>query len=135
MGKYRVKTSRQKTGSKINVPITNDLGKFLLTVKNGNPEYFFWSGSTLPEDAPSYFQKLYRKVFKAAGVEHSSHDFRHTYAAYFLEARGDIRQLQKASGHSSVKVTERFYAHFTKEQQNLLDVDAERALARAGLGR
>jgi len=128
-GRFRVKTSRQKTGTSVNNPITEELGRLLLKVKNGNPKYFFASGNTLPEDAPSYFQKLYRKVFKTAGVEHTSHDLRHTYAATFLEAGGDIRLLSKALGHSSITVTEKYYAHFTTKQQDMLDKAAEKALA------
>jgi integrase len=128
-GRFRIKTNRQKTGTTVNVPITEKLGRLLLEVKNGNPEYFFASGNTLPEDAPSYFQKLYRKVFNKAGVEHTSHDLRHTYAATFLEAGGDIRLLSKALGHSSINVTEKYYAHFTRKQQDMLDKAAEKALA------
>jgi integrase len=131
-GRFRVKTSRQKTGTSVNNPITEELGQLLLKVKNGNPKYFFASGNTLPEDAPSYFQKLYRKVFKKAGVEHTSHDLRPTYAATFLEAGGDIRLLSKALGHSSITVTEKYYAHFTKKQQDMLDKAAENALAAMG---
>ena len=131
-GRFRVKTSRQKTGTAVNNPITEELGQLLLKVKNGNPKYFFASGNTLPEDAPSYFQKLYRKVFKKAGVEHTSHDLRHTYAATFLETGGDIRLLSKALGHSSITVTEKYYAHFTKKQQDMLDKAAEDALAAMG---
>jgi len=131
-GRFRIKTNRQKTGTSINVPITEELGRLLLEVKNGNPEYFFASGNTLPEDAPSYFQKLYRKVFKRAGVQHTSHDLRHTYAATFLEAGGDIRLLSKALGHSSITVTEKFYAHFTTKQQDMLDQAAGKALAAMG---
>ena len=77
---FRVITDRQKTGTLINNVIPSWLGESLLTIKNGNPVYFLWSGTTTPEDAPSYFQKLYRKVFKASGIEGSSHDFRHTFA-------------------------------------------------------
>lgn len=126
--KFRVVTERQKTGISVNVPITTELGQELLTVKNGNPLYFFWSGNTLPEDAPSYFQKLYRRVFKKAGMKHSSHDFRHSYAVSFLETGGDIRLLSKALGHSSIDITEKFYAKFSPKQQELLDVAAEKAL-------
>ena len=128
-GRFRVKTSRQKTGTSVNNPITEELGRLVLRVKNSNRKYFFASGNTLPEDAPSYFQKLYRKVFKKAGVEHTSHDLRHTYAATFLEAGGDIRLLSKALGHSSIMATEKYYAHFTTKQQDMLDKAAEKALA------
>jgi integrase len=67
-------------------------------VKNETPEYIFWSGSTTPEDAPSYFQKLYRKVFKAAGVEGSSHDFRHTFAIEQAETRRRYTNGEQGAG-------------------------------------
>lgn len=130
--KFRIITRRQKTGTPINVPISPELGQKLLTVKNGNPKYFFWSGENLPSDAPKHFRKLYRTVFKLAGMNHSSHDFRHTYAVEFLKAGNDIRLLSKALGHASVKTTEKYYAKWSKEQQKMLDAAAERALATIG---
>ena len=41
----------------------------LLKVKNGNPRYFFTSGTAKPNGALSTFHKRYRKIFKLAGVE------------------------------------------------------------------
>jgi integrase len=49
-----------------------------------------------------------------------------------LEAGGDIRLLSKALGHSSITVTEKYYAHFTTKQQAMLDKAAENALAAMG---
>jgi integrase/recombinase XerD len=118
---FRVVTDRQKTGTMINNVIPAWLGSELLRVKNGNPEFFFWSGSTTAEDAPSYFQKLYRKVFKAAEIDGSSHDFRHTFAIELLKSGVDIRSVSKALGHSSVAITERFYSRWCKGQQGMLD--------------
>jgi site-specific recombinase XerD len=125
---FRVVTDRQKTGTLINNVIPAWLAKELLQTKNGNPVFFFWSGTTTPEDAPSYFQKLYRKVFKAAGIEGSSHDFRHTYAVELLKSGVDIRTVSKALGHSSVTVTERFYSKWCVGQQNNLDNKLRMAL-------
>ena len=71
--------------------------------------------------APSYFQKLYRKVFRAAGIEESSHAFRHTFAIELLKSGVDVRSVSKALGHSSVAITERFYSRWCKGQQNMLD--------------
>jgi integrase len=86
-------------------------------VKNGTPEYIFWSGSTTPEDAPSYFQKLYRKVFKAAGVEGSSHDSRRLQLNR-LKRGVDIRTVSKALGHSLVTVTEKYYGKWCRSQSS-----------------
>ena len=120
-GTFRVVTDRQKTGMFINNIIPTSLGEELLKIKNGNPKFFFWSGSTTAEDAPSYFQKLYRKVFRAAGIEESSHAFRHTFAIELLKSGVDVRSVSKALGHSSVAITERFYSRWCKGQQNMLD--------------
>lgn len=130
-GEFRVVTDRQKTGTLINNVIPAWLGEELIRVKNGNPQYVFWSGSTTPEDAPSYFQKLYRKVFKKAGVDGSSHDFRHTYAVELLKAGVDIRTVSKALGHSSVTITERFYSRWCTGQQANLDDTLRAALGEA----
>lgn len=126
---FRVVLDRQKTGTHINNVIPAWLGQELLEVKNGNPKYFFWTGLTTPEDAPSYFHKLYRKVFKAAGVKGSSHHFRHTYAIELLKAGVDIRTVQKALGHSSLGTTEKYYSRWNLAQQDLMDASLQGALA------
>jgi integrase/recombinase XerD len=127
-GEFRVACDRQKTGTHVSNWIPTWLGLEVLKVKNGNPEFFFWSGMTTPEDAPSYFQKLYRKVFKAAGVEGSSHNFRHTYAVELLKSGVDIRTVSKALGHKSLQVTERFYAKWNRAQQDKMDDTLRTAL-------
>jgi len=131
-GEYHVIRQRQKTkhaGITVNNVIPTWLGEELLKLKNGHPKYFFWSGTTTPEDAPSYFHKLYRRVFEEAGIEGSSHDFRHTYAVELLKAGVGIRNVQKALGHASLQVTERYYAKWDKGQQCLLDNALRAALA------
>ena len=129
--RFRIRCDRQKTGTHINNVIPGWLGEELLKVKNGNPEYFFWTGKTSPEDAPSYFHKMYRKVFKASGLTAKrpcgSHDFRHTFAVDLLQKGVDIRKVSKALGHSSIKITERYYGKWNKAQQESLDDDLEQA--------
>ena len=130
-GIFRVRCDRQKTGTHTNNIIPTWLGKELLAVKNGNAEYFFWSGATSPEDAPSYFHKMYRRVFKAAGIDGASHDFRHTYAVELLKAGVDIRKVSKALGHSSIQTTERYYGKWNKAQQDIMDEEIVKALTGA----
>jgi integrase len=103
---FRVQTSRHKTKTRINNVIPTWLGEELLKVKNGNPKYFFWAGTTASaENATSFFHKMYAKVFKASGVATKrpcgSHDFRHTYAVSLLQAGVDMRKVSKALGHFS----------------------------------
>jgi len=124
---FRVRTQRRKTGAHINNVIPSWLGKELLTAKNGNPTFFFISGEATPKGAVSTFDKMYRQVFKAAGVDGTSHMFRHTFSVELLKAGVDIRKVSKALGHSSVTITEKYYAKWNKAQQDILDGDLARA--------
>jgi integrase/recombinase XerD len=120
---FRVRTQRRKTGAHINNVIPAWLGKELLKVKNGNPRNVFVSGEATPKGAVSTFDKMYRQVFTAAGIAGSSHMFRHTFSVELLKAGVDIRKVSKALGHSSVVITERYYAKWNKAQQDILDGD------------
>jgi integrase/recombinase XerD len=124
---FRVRTKRHKTGVHINNVIPAWLGKELLKVKNGNPSYFFVTGEATPKGSVSTMDKMYRQVFAKAGIEGSSHMFRHTFSVELLKAGVDIRKVSKALGHSSVTITERYYAKWNKAQQDILDGDLARA--------
>jgi len=124
---FRVSTTRRKTGTHINNVIPSWLGKELLKVKNGNPRYFFTSGEAKPSGALSTFHKRYRKIFKLAGIVGTSHMFRHTFSVELLKAGVDIRKVSRTLGHSSVVITERYYAKWNKAQQDILDGDLARA--------
>jgi site-specific recombinase XerD len=120
---FRVRMKRRKTGVPINNVIPAWLGKELLKLENSNRQFFFISGEATHEGAVSTFHKMYARVFKAAGVEGTSHMFRHTFSVELLKAGVDIRKVSKALGHSSVTITERYYAKWNKAQQDILDGD------------
>jgi integrase/recombinase XerC len=124
---FRVRTKRRKTGAHINNVIPFPLGKELLRVKNGNPTYFFISGEATTKGAVSTIDKMYRQVFETAKIEGTSHMFRHTFAVELLKAGVDIRKVSRALGHSSVVITEKYYAKWNKAQQDILDGDLARA--------
>jgi integrase len=126
---YRVKLGRQKTGVQINNVIPGWLAEELLVVKNGNPLYFFSTGKATPKSAVSVYDKLYRQVFAQAKIsteDGMSHRLRHTFAVEQLKAGVDIRTVSKALGHSSVTVTEKYYAGWNKAQQDRHDAEVMR---------
>jgi site-specific recombinase XerD len=130
---YRVTTERSKTGTHINNVIPAWLGRELLAAKNGNAGFFFVSGEATPKGAVSTFDKMYRQVFTKAGIKKPgqlSHTLRHTFAVELLKAGVDIRKVSKALGHSSVTITEKYYAKWNKAQQDILDGDLARAWKR-----
>ena len=63
-GFYRIVTARQKTGTHVSVPIPNAVAEELLTVLNGNPKFFFWTGNGEERTAVSHFQDDLRDLFK-----------------------------------------------------------------------
>jgi integrase/recombinase XerD len=129
-GTFRVTTERRKTGTHINNVIPATLGKELLKVKNGNRNYFFISGEATPKGAVSTFDKQYRKAFTKAGIKldgQLSHTLRHTFAVELLKAGVDIRKVSRALGHSSVVITEKYYAKWNRAQQDILDGDLKTA--------
>ena len=75
----------------------------------------------------STIDKMYRQVFEKAGIDGTSHMFRHTFSVELLKAGVDIRKVSRALGHSSVVITERYYAKWNKAQQDILDGDLARA--------
>lgn len=55
------------------------------------------------------------KYCKAAGVKNIGlHGMRHTFAANFMMAGGNIWDLSKELGHSTVELTNKHYAHFSQ---------------------
>lgn len=61
-------------------------------------------------------KEMLRRRCKAAGMQHySAHKFRHAYAMTFANAGMPLSALAASMGHSSVIVTERFYARWQTE--------------------
>ena len=133
-GRYCVDTRRRKTGTRVNVPIPDWLGKELSRYGNKNEPYFFWTGASTPKSVSGVYDKLYRKVFQKAGIaDGSSHRFRHRFAVALLEAGVDIRIVSRCLGHKNRATTERFYAKWSTKQQSTLQAEVQKAwAARAG---
>jgi integrase/recombinase XerD len=130
-GTYRVVTNRQKSDEPVNNVIPASLAEELLRVKNGNPKFFFWTGESTTKSAVSYFDKLYRKVFRQAKIETDgqlSHRFRHTFAVELLKSGIEMRHVSKALGHASIQTTEKFYSKWEPGQQATLDASLKKAL-------
>ena len=92
------------------------------------PGYFFWTGKAQGRSLTTNYMKRYAKVFKKAGIVGGhSHRFRDTAACELLSRGVDIRKVSKFLGHTSVTVTERYYAPWMAAEQELLDREVERA--------
>lgn len=61
--------------------------------------------------------KAYKGALKRAGADLSLrwHDLRHTFASHWVLGGGDIFRLSRMLGHSSVRITQKTYAHLAPE--------------------
>ena len=59
----------------------------------------------------------YKLAVKRAGLDTRLrfHDLRHTFASHWVLDGGDIFRLSRVLGHSSVVITQKFYAHLAPE--------------------
>jgi len=64
----------------------------------------------------------FAKAFVRAGVPGGhSHQLRDTFAVSLLLQSVPMESVSNALGHTSIKTTERYYAPWIKERQDLLD--------------
>lgn len=91
--------------------ITPELGEVLYPLLNGGPLFKGHKGGPL---LPDYFRRgILPKACEQAQVKPlHPHGFRHTFAAQYLMDGGKMWDLSNILGHSSITVTERYYAHF-----------------------
>lgn len=128
--RYRVDTSRRKTGVRVSNIIPIWLGKELHQIQNNSQDHFFWTADSTPKSACSVYDKLYRSVFEHAGITNGgSHRLRHLFAVSLLEKGVDIRIVSRALGHKSVVITERYYAKWNLKQQATLEQSLAKAWA------
>ena len=120
---YRVTTSRQKTGTDVNVLLPPEVSEELLAVTNTNHKYLFWNtGTGKPQSAVTNWQHDLRDVFRAAGMpDGHPHQLRDTFAVGLLEKGVPMEEVSKALGQESIKTTEKHYAAWVKVRQDRLD--------------
>jgi len=112
------------------VPIPEFVAHELLMVLpevNTHKDYFFWTAKGTAETAAKDWHEKLSEIFEYAGLEQEGkpkhchpHMFRHTFAVLSLEAGVPLEHVSKAMGHSSVKITERAYAHWSKGREDIL---------------
>jgi integrase/recombinase XerD len=94
---------------------------------NRNPEYFFWTGESKPTTAAGNQRKYLDRLFKIAGVRGGKpHRFRDTFAVELLLADVPLERASILLGHSSIKVTEKYYSPWVKSRQDQLEADVRK---------
>lgn len=111
---------RAKTGELVQV----DLPAPVCGALNGLPrkgEHYFWNGTSQPRTAAGLWSKRLREVGLAAGVEgFHTHRLRDTFAAELLLKGVSMEDVSALLGHSSIQMTERYYAPWSAARRDRL---------------
>jgi site-specific recombinase XerD len=108
---------RTKTGVAVRCPIPDDLAARFMKLDRDTP---FWTGTSDTEDATKNFQKIFKRVFRRAGVKGTPHQLRHTTVKRLLVKGVPIGHIASLLGHSE-QVCRKHYSKWIGDRQTALD--------------
>jgi len=116
-----------KTGTPVYCPLPEFVLTALDTVPKVSETYFFWTGESRVGSATGDWQRRLKGVFKEAGIpDGHAHRFRDTFAVELLKAGVPMERVSMLLGHSSIKVTEKYYSPWVAARQEQLEADVRR---------
>lgn len=110
--KSAIQIGKTKTSSGLrNIPISNFLYDFLVSIKPSNRDTYFLTNSTTPKE-PRNYRKIYKTLLKKLKIKTTTfHALRHTFATRLIENKIDIKTISELLGHSSTNITISIYVH------------------------
>jgi len=122
-----------KTNEPVSVPVHPELKAALSDLQPNAAGYYFWSGESEINTATDNWRARFAKVFQRAGVAGGHpHRFRDTFAVDLLLRGVAIDQVSVLLGHSSVKITERYYLAFVAARRKQIADAVRRAWEDSG---
>jgi integrase/recombinase XerD len=119
-----------KTGTPVYVPLPEFVLNALAAIPKISERYFFWTGESKIDSATGDWQRTLKAVFDLAGIpDGHAHRFRDTFAVGLLQAGVPIERVSVLLGHSSIKVTEKYYSPWVRARQEQLEADVRRSWA------
>ena len=119
-----------KTQEPVSVPVHPQLRAALDAIQPNSAGYYFWSGESEIATATDNWRRRLGQVFKNAGIKGGHpHRFRDTFAVDLLLRGVPLDQVSILLGHSSVKVTERYYLAFVAARREQIANSVRRAWA------
>lgn len=119
----QIKLTKTKTSRPRVIPLAGPILEEAEAVLAGLPQYlnssyFFWHGQGLPyrNFASNYAQQKLDHKFTFR-----FHDLRHKFAVDYLRRGGNIYDLQRVLGHSSIKTTELYLEHLDPMEQRIAE--------------
>ena len=118
----------EKTGVHVYCVLPDIVTKALDAAPQSSQNYFFWTGKSTVRSAKGKWQRRRQGLFEFAGVVGGhAHRFRDTFAVELLLAGVPLDRVSVLLGHSSIRITERHYAPWTRSRQEQIERDLHQA--------
>src|SRR6266436_3852804 len=118
----------EKTGVPVYCVLPEMVVKALDAAPHSSERYFFWTGNSTVHSAKGKWQRRLQRLFELAGVPTGhAHRLRDTFAVELLLASAPLDRVSVLLGHSSIRITERHYAPWTRSRQEQIEADLKAA--------
>ena len=112
---------RAKTGELVCVAVPEPMLAALSRIARPRSPYYFWTGRSKPQSVTGYWRKRLKKIADLAGVDgFHPHRLRDTFVVELLAAYVSMEDVSALVGHSSVKITEKYYAPWNRSRRDRL---------------
>jgi len=118
----------EKTGVPVYCVLPDMVVKALNAAPHSSARYFFWTGKSTVRSAKGKWQRRLQRLFEFAKVPTGhAHRLRDTFAVELLLAGVPLDRVSVLLGHSSIRITERHYAPWTRSRQEQIEADLKAA--------
>jgi integrase/recombinase XerD len=118
----------EKTGVPVYCVLPEMVVKALDAAPHSSARYFFWTGKSTVRSAKGKWQRRLQRLFGLAKVPTGhAHRLRDTFAVELLLAGVPLDRVSVLLGHSSIRITERHYAPWTRSRQEQIEADLKAA--------
>jgi integrase/recombinase XerD len=118
----------EKTGVPVYCVLPEMVVKALAAAPHSSTRYFFWTGKSTVRSAKGKWQRRLQRLFGLAKVPTGhAHRLRDTFAVELLLAGVPLDRVSVLLGHSSIRITERHYAPWTRSRQEQIEADLKAA--------
>jgi integrase/recombinase XerD len=118
----------EKTGVQVYCVLPDLVIRAIDAAPRSSEQYFFWTGKSTVHGSKGKWQHRLQRLFQLAGVGGGhAHRFRDTFAVELLLAGVPLDRVSILLGHSSVRITERHYAPWTRSRQEQIESDLKEA--------
>ncbi|MCO5142051.1 MAG: site-specific integrase, partial [Oligoflexia bacterium] len=115
LGRFGLKDNTKSKKKRV-IPMNKEVVKIMASlIREQISEFVFHEKQGEPINV-AHLDRKFKAAQKRAGFPNTIrfHDLRHTFASHFMMNGGNIYDLQKILGHSSLEMTQR-YAHISPE--------------------